>query len=164
MVEPGFEPRNTGSGAPLHNHHAMPDTLQHVVRSTGTRSPSPSIRNTDFHPSPNTPFLAMSSECQLVLIFCSGFHVFKSPHFTASGLKFATLWDKCQMAQHSTRPFEERGHAFSVSPAPGRNLHSLANHGHKSSCLSRQRVRMWDIVNLLAGRTRRWTTKSSGHV
>lgn len=32
------------------------------------KSPSPSIRNTDFHLSPNAPFLEMNSECQLALI------------------------------------------------------------------------------------------------
>ena len=91
--------------------------------------------------------------------FCSGFHVFKSLHFTASGLQFATFWDRCQMAQHKMRPFKERGHAFSVSLAPEKNLHPRANHGNKSFCLCGQRVGIWDLVNLLGDRTREWTKK-----
>lgn len=91
--------------------------------------------------------------------FCGGFHVFKSPRFTASGVNCATFWDKCQMAQHNTRPFKERGHVFSVSPAPSRNLYPTANHGHKSFCLSRQRAGMWDVVDLFGDRSKLWTKK-----
>ena len=50
MVEPGFEPRNTGSGAPIHNHYAMPSLFQHVVQTHGRDPHSPVLDTLLFIP------------------------------------------------------------------------------------------------------------------
>ena len=67
----------------IHNHHAMTSLHPHMVGNTWKWSPSPCIWNTDFHPSPNTPFLRNKLWMSTHTDSCSGFDVFKSPHFTA---------------------------------------------------------------------------------
>ena len=54
-----------------------------------------------------------------------------------------------QKKKKSERTLKERGHTFSVSPAPEKNLYLVANNSNKSFCFNGQRVGTQVVVSFL---------------